>query len=69
MDPHEPRDVPPDRPLSDEDFRAGRLGFALRRLAGELVAERERVKQLRKENRELRSRLDDRPTTRPSPKR
>jgi hypothetical protein len=72
LDPSEPPDVPPDRPLASQDPRAPRLGSALHRMAAALVAERERVKQLVRENRELRARLEakvERDQTRTGPRR
>jgi hypothetical protein len=48
----------PDPPRTDSEFRAERLGFALRSLARELVDERRKVAALRREVAELRSRLE-----------
>lgn len=51
----------PYRPQSDPEFRAQRLGFALRGLAADLVDERRKVARLRREVAELRARLDGPP--------
>jgi hypothetical protein len=48
----------PHRPQSDHEFRAERLGYALRRLAADLVEARRDAMQLRRENDELRSELE-----------
>ena len=48
----------PDLPRAEPEFRALRLGFALNSLAAELVAERRKVAQLRKELRQLKARLE-----------
>ena len=45
-----------DLPRSEPEFRAQRLGFALKGLAAELVAERQKVVQLRRELRQLKAR-------------
>ena len=47
----------PDLPNTEPEFRAQRLGFALNSLAAELVAERQKVAQLRRELRQLKSQL------------
>jgi len=47
-----------DLPSIGTELRAQRLGFALRRLSVELVDERRKVAQLRREVAELRSRLE-----------
>ena len=47
----------PDLPRTEPEFRAERLGYALRSLAAELVDERHKVAQLRREVAELRARL------------
>ena len=52
-----------DLPRSEPEFRAQRLGFALKGLAAELVAERQKVVQLRRELRQLKARPEYRPTT------
>ena len=46
-----------DLPRTEPEFRAERLGYALRSLAAELVDERHKVAQLRREVAELRARL------------
>jgi hypothetical protein len=43
--------------MTEPEFRAERLGFALRSLAAELAAERRTVAQLRREIAELRALL------------
>ena len=43
--------------MTESEFRAERLGMALKGLATELVGEREKVAALRREVAELRSRL------------
>ena len=48
----------PDLPRTEPEFRAERLGYALRSLAAELVDERHKVAQLRREVAELRARLE-----------
>ena len=48
----------PDLPRTEPEVRAQRLGFALNSLAAELVAERRKVAQLRKELRQLKARLE-----------
>ena len=52
----------PDLPSTEPEFRAQRLGFALNSLAAELVAERQKVAQLRRELHQLKS---QRPTAGP----
>ena len=47
-----------DQPTTQGEFRAERLGVALRGLAAELVDERRKVAQLRREVASLRSQLD-----------
>ena len=46
-----------DLPRTDTEFRAERLGMALRGLAAELVAERQKVAELRREIAGLRAQL------------
>lgn len=53
----------PDLPITEPEFRAQRLGFALNSLAAELVAERRKVAQLRKELGQLKARLESRRPT------
>ena len=53
----------PDLPRTEPELRAQRLGFALNGLAAELVAERQKVLQLRRELAQLHSRLESRRTT------
>lgn len=48
----------PDLPRIGSEPRARRLGFALRSLAAELVDERRKVAQLRREIADLRARLE-----------
>ena len=48
----------PDVPQSERESRARRLGFALRGLAADLVDERQKVAELRRNVAELRSRLE-----------
>lgn len=48
----------PDPPRTEPESRAERLGFALRSLAAELVQERRKVADLRREVAALRSRLE-----------
>ena len=47
-------------PRTEPEFRAERLGFALRSLAAELAAERRKVAQLRREIAELVAQLQSR---------
>ena len=54
--PMAPSDAP-DLPRTEPEFRAERLGYALRSLAAELVDERHKVAELRREVAELRARL------------
>ena len=49
---------------TEREFRAQRLGFALKSLAAELVAERRKVAQLRRELAQLKARLDCMPPSR-----
>jgi hypothetical protein len=51
-------DDEPDLPRIDSELRAQRLGFALRGLAVELVDERRKVAQLRREIADLRAQLE-----------
>lgn len=51
-------------PGTDFELRAERLGTALRGLAAQLVDERRRVAELRRENRELKAQLERRQPTR-----
>jgi hypothetical protein len=51
-------DDEPDLPSLGSELRARRLGFALRSLAAELVDERRKVAQLRREVADLRARLE-----------
>jgi hypothetical protein len=51
-------DDEPDLPRIGSELRARRLGFALRSLATELVEERRKVAQLRREIADLRARLE-----------
>jgi hypothetical protein len=51
-------DDEPDLPSIGSELRAQRLGFALRSLAVDLVDERRKVAQLRREIAELRARLE-----------
>ena len=51
-------DDEPDLPRVGPEIRAQRLGFALRSLAAELVDERRKVAQLRREVADLRARLE-----------
>ena len=51
-------DDEPDLPTFGSELRAQRLGFALRSLAAELVEERRKVAQLRREIADLRARLE-----------
>ena len=53
----------PDLPRTEPEFRAQRLGFALNGLAAELVAERQKVLQLRRELAQLNARFESRRTT------
>ena len=56
-----PRVIPRDEsdpPRTEREFRAERLGHALRGLASELVDERRKVAELRREVAELRSQLE-----------
>ena len=46
------------RTTTERELRAERLAFALRDLAAELVAERRKVAQLRRENADLKARLE-----------
>ncbi|HWI23276.1 MAG TPA: hypothetical protein VNT22_11765 [Baekduia sp.] len=48
----------PSLPRSEPEFRAQRLGYALRSLAADLVDERHKVVELRREVAELRARLE-----------
>ena len=48
----------PDLPRIGSELRAQRLGFALRSLAVELVDERRKVAQLRREVADLKARLE-----------
>ena len=50
--------VSDDLPRTESELRAERLGYALRSLARELVDERQKVSELRREVAELRSRLE-----------
>ena len=59
MTPHDHLDLP----RSESEFRAQRLGFALKGLAAELVAERQKVVQLRRELTQLKARPEYRRTT------
>ena len=52
-----------DLPSTEREFRAQRLGFALKGLAAELVAERQKVVQLRRELRQLKARPEYRRAT------
>ena len=52
-----------DVPRTEREFRAQRLGFALNSLAAELVAERRKVAQLRRELAQLKARLESGRTT------
>jgi hypothetical protein len=45
-------------PRTEPEFRAERLGYALRSLAADLVDERHKVAELRREVAELRARLE-----------
>ena len=58
-----------DLPRTEPEFRAQRLGFALNSLAAELVSERQKVAQLRKELEQLKARLDlsDQPRAKTAP--
>ena len=47
-------------PRTEPEFRAQRLGFALSSLAAELVTERRKVMQLKKELEQLKARLASR---------
>ena len=51
-------DDEPDLPRTGSEVQAQRLGFALRSLAAELVDERRKVAQLRREIADLRARLE-----------
>ena len=53
----------PDLPRTEPEFRAQRLGFALNSLAAELVAERQKVLQLRRELAQLNARFESRQKT------
>ena len=53
----------PDLPRTEPEFRAQRLGFALNGLAAELVAERRKVAELRKELGQLEAQLESRRPT------
>ena len=53
----------PELPRTEHEFRAQRLGFALNGLAAELVAERQKVLQLRRELAQLNARLESTRTT------
>lgn len=48
----------PDLPRTEPEFRAERLGHALRGLAADLVQERHKVADLRREVAELKARLE-----------
>ena len=48
----------PNLPRTEPEFRAQRLGHALRSLAADLVDERQKVAALRREVAELKARLD-----------
>lgn len=50
----------PELPRTRPEVHAERLGFALRSLAAELVEERQKVSELRREVAELRARLEAR---------
>ena len=52
-----------DLPRTEPEFRAQRLGFALQGLAAELVAERQKVIELRRELTQLKARPEHRRTT------
>ena len=56
-DHHMTPDEEPDLLRIGSELRARRLGFALRGLAAELVEERRKVAELRRENADLRARL------------
>ena len=55
----------PSLPRTEHEFRAQRLGFALRSLAAELVDERYKVAALRREVAELKARLKSHNDPRP----
>jgi hypothetical protein len=55
---HMSPDDAPDLPNIGTELRAQRLGFALRSLSAELVNERRKVAQLRREIAELRAQLE-----------
>jgi hypothetical protein len=48
----------PSLPRTERQFRAERLGYALRSLAADLVDERHKVAELRREVAELQARLE-----------
>jgi len=52
----------PDLPSTEPELRAQHLGFALRRLAAELVAERQKVAELRRQVAELKALLESQQT-------
>ena len=56
VSPVTPSDAP-SLPRTEPEFRAQRLGYALRGLAADLVEERHKVAALRREVTELRARL------------
>ena len=60
MTPHHRVDL--DLPKTEPELRAQRLGFALQGLAAELVTERRKVAQLRRELAQLKARLESRRT-------
>ena len=54
---------PPGLPRTDLDVRALRLGTALRGLAADLITERRKVAELRREIAQLKAQLEVRPGT------
>ncbi|MDA0167395.1 hypothetical protein OM076_44460 [Solirubrobacter ginsenosidimutans] len=58
----------PATPTTPSEVRAQRLGSALRGLAAELVDERRKVAQLRREIADLKARLKTLETARPGPR-
>jgi hypothetical protein len=58
----------PATPTTQSEVRAQRLGSALRGLAAELVDERRKVAQLRREIADLKARLEALESARPGPR-
>ena len=58
----------PATPTTQPEVRAQRLGSALRGLAAELVDERRKVTELRREIAELKARLEGLESARPGPR-